>query len=241
MNSTEAKQILIACRPGSEDLRSPEARAAIELVQRDPELRAWWEQHEAFQNEARRAFRDVPVPSHLRDKLLARAKTVEVPFWRRPIVWSAAAAVLIFLGALSFWKQPSAEDSFATFRSRMVQSVLRQYRMDIMTNDMGYIRQYLASRQAPANYKLPPGLERLPAMGAGVLSWQDRKVSMVCLDSGEKGTLFLFVVDKESVQNPPKDRMSAMVKELDTVAWTEAGEAYVLVGPGGKEWLNQVP
>jgi hypothetical protein len=157
------------------------------------------------------------------------------------MVWSAAAAVLIFLGLLMFRQQPQAEDSFATFRSRMVQSVLRQYRMDIMTNDMGHIRQFLADRQAPANYTLPAGLARLPAMGAGVLSWQDRKVSMVCLDSGEKGTLFLFVVDKESVKRPPEGRVSAKVKEMDTIAWTEAGEAYVLVGPGGKEWIEGIP
>jgi hypothetical protein len=111
--------------------------------------------------------------------------------------------------------------------------------MDIMTNDMGYIRQFLDFQQAPSDYRLPAGLARLPAMGAGVLSWQDRKVSMVCLDSGTNGTLFLFVVDKSSMHNPPQKQIAATVKELETISWSEADRTYVLAGAGQKEWLER--
>ena len=42
MNSRAAQEILIACRPGTADLHTAEARAALEQVQRDPELHDWW-------------------------------------------------------------------------------------------------------------------------------------------------------------------------------------------------------
>lgn len=241
MNVLEAKRILIACRLGSDDLRSPGAQAALELAQRDAELRQWWEEQQVFQRNALAAFSEVPVPAHLRTRILARAKVVEFPWWRRRVVWSAAAAAIALLIALALWPRPANEDSFATFRSRVVRTVLRQYRMDIMTKDMAQIRQFLAAREAPANYILPRSLEPFPAMGAGVLSWQDRKVSMLCLDAGERGPLFLFIVDRQSVPAAPARRDTAAIKEMNTVSWTEGENAYVLATHGEATWLDIVP
>jgi hypothetical protein len=112
--------------------------------------------------------------------------------------------------------------------------------MDIVTNDMAQIRQFLATNNAPADYVLPQNLARLPAMGAGVLSWRDRRVSMVCLDSGAQGTVFLFVVDGSAVRGTPRQREFAHVSELNTVSWTEGGKAYVLAGSGGKNLLEEL-
>src|SRR5690349_15865314 len=176
MNASESKQVLIACRPGSEDLRSQEAMEAIELVQRDPDLRLWWEQQKVFHQHVRRSFGEIAVPAHLRERIAARRKVVELPWWRNRAWSAAAAAVFMLLGVFLFWQGKPAEDSFATFRSRTVRSVQRNYNMDITTNDMAQIRQFLALRNAPADYHLPPGLSRFTPMGAGVLSWRDRKV-----------------------------------------------------------------
>ena len=241
MNIAEAKQVLIACRPGTDDLRSSEAMAALELVQREPELRLWWEQQQEFHRRAQQSFREMPVPAYLRDRILARAKIVKVSWWQSRVLWSAAAAALIVIVAWIATQRPSQEENFATFRSRVVRAVLRQYRMDIVTNDMAQIRRFLAERQAPADYVLPPKLNQLPVMGAGVVGWRDRNASMVCLDAGEKGTLFLFVVDHASVPKAPKQREFAPVSELNTISWTEQGRAYVLAGSVAKEWLETIP
>ncbi len=238
MNNADAKRILIACRPGSEDLRSPEASAALELSRRDPELRQWWQQHQAFQSGVKQSLGEIPIPNHLRDGILSRAKVVKLPLWRRPGLLSAAAAIVLFIGAVALWQRPSAESSFETYRSRMVSAVLRQYRMDITTNDMGQVRHFLQANNAPADYVVPQNLSRLPVMGAGVLSWRDRRVSMVCLDSGTEGTVFLFVVDGSSVKNAPRRREFAPVSELNTVSWSEGGKTYVLAGSGTKAWLE---
>lgn len=239
MNSSDARKILIACRPGTDDLRDPAVAAALELARRDPELQAWWEQQQAFQHSARESFRGVRPPGHLRDKILARAKIIEVPRWRCPVALSAAAAIVLLIAVVAVWQKPSRENSFQTFRSRMVGNVLRQYSMTIQTNDMAEIRRHLDAANAPANYVLPQNLAQLPAIGAGVLSWQDQRVSMLCLDSGAQGTVFVFVVNASSVKGAPVQRDFAPVKSMATVSWTEDGKTYVLAGSGSEDGLRR--
>lgn len=239
VNSAEAKKILIACRPGTGDLRTSEALEALAMAQRDAELLRWWEQQRAWHDRVRESFAGIPVPSGLRNRILARAKIIEVPWWRQRVVWQAAAALVLLATLAVFLMRPSGrEDTFQTFRSRMVRNVLRQYSMDIVTNDMAQIRAYLDSKQAPADYTLPPRLEQLPALGGGALGWQGRRASMVCLDSKTNGTLFLFIVDDQAVRSAPTRPEFAAIKNLTTVSWTSGGKAYVLAGAGSREWLQ---
>ena len=240
MNSADAKKVLIACRPGTEDVREPVVLAALEQTQRDPELQRWWEQQQAFQESMRESFRAMPVPGSLRSRIRAQARVVKVTWWRAPVAWSAAAALAILVTFFATRSPSSRGDSFQTFRARMVGNVLRQYSMTIVTNDMASIREHLATNNAPADYSLPQALSRLPVMGAGVLSWQDRRVSMVCLDGGTHGTVFLFVVDGSSVKNPPQQREYAPENSLVTAGWTEGGKTYVLAGTGEQEWLRSL-
>jgi hypothetical protein len=111
--------------------------------------------------------------------------------------------------------------------------------MDIATNDLQVIRTYLDQQGAPSDYQLPAGLKRRPAMGAGVLSWRDQRVSMVCIDSQTKGTLFLFVASDPALRKPPGQREYTPVSDLMTVSWTDAGNTYVLAGHGNREWLKK--
>jgi hypothetical protein len=239
MNSRAAQEILIACRPGTADLHTTEAREALEQVQRDPELHEWWIRQQAFQKRTRESVRQLAPPPGLREQILARAKIVEVPWWRKPGFLSAAAALVILAVAVTVFRDRAPADPLPTFRSRMVQNVLRQYSMDIKTNDMRVIRTFLDREGAPSDYQLPPGLARRPAMGAGVLSWQDRRVSMVCINSQTQGTLFLFVSDDPALRKPDKQREFVPVSDLMTVSWTENGKTYVLAGHGSREWLEQ--
>ena len=201
MNPTEAKIILLAWRPGHGDLRDRDVAVALELARHDPALKEWLRKHTAFQRAMEKNFREMPVPGDLRGRILARSKTVgPARTWRQPAWLAAAAAVVLLLGLAALWFRPAREDSFTTFRERTVRGVQRVYpAMDIVTNDMVPVRKFLASRSAPADYVLPAGLSRLPVTGAGVLRWQGRLVSMVCLDSIDRGTLFLFVLDESGV------------------------------------------
>jgi hypothetical protein len=120
---------------------------------------------------------------------------------------AAAAAVVVALGLerASGWARRSSP-VLADFRGRMVRAVLREYRMDIQTGSMAEVRDFLRSRQAPADYRLPPGLGELPVAGGGRLTWQSQPVSMVCFDRGEGALLFLFVLEQGAVPDPPRSQ-----------------------------------
>ena len=149
--------------------------------------------------------------------------------------------MLMLLVGTSLWLSDAGDKSnLHTFRGRMVGVVLRQYAMDITTNDMSRVRAFLASKNAPADYTLPEKLGRLPVSGGGVLSWQGRKVSMVCFDSLAQGTLFLFIVDARSVDDRPGASPEfEQVNKLGTVSWNANGKVFVLAGSGGPEALQQ--
>lgn len=241
MTPHEAKLILLAWRPGAAHERDPEVVRALECARREPELRSWLEGQKSFQQKLKESLRTVPVPEGLAERILSQVKRVPPvgEARHRPRWWTAAAAVLL-LGLFAWWMRPAPTDAFPQFRDRMVRTVVRQYSMDIVTNDKAVIRRFLATNQAPSNYVLPRALARLPVIGAGLLRWRDQRVAMVCLDSGEQGTLFLFVVESAAVLKAPGPTPDFVpVSKLTTASWTEGGKTYVLAGTGGEEALGR--
>jgi len=80
----EAKEILLLFRPGTEDARDPQVRAAMEEAGRDPELGRWFEQHQSFQAAMRGSLRQIAVPEHLKAALLSAQKEQTQAAARRP-------------------------------------------------------------------------------------------------------------------------------------------------------------
>jgi hypothetical protein len=233
MNSQQAKQVLLLYRPGSDDARDPEVAAALEQIQWDPELRNWFEEHCAFQVAMKRKFRQIPAPVRLRERLLAERRITRPAVWGRGPVWMAAAAVLVILAVLAvFWSRPRTPDRFADFRGRMVRTALRQYSMDIVTNDMQQVRQFMARRGAPSDYVLPRGLQGLSLTGGGLLTWRNTPVAMVCFDRGDGRMLYLFVMDRSAVKDaPPVTPGVVTANKLVTASWTRGDRTYLLAGP----------
>jgi hypothetical protein len=233
--------ILLAYRPGGEDEHDPKVAEALALADSDPALQHWLDEHLIAQQAIRETVRQIPVPAGLRENILANSKIVHPTVWLRRKTWlSIAAALALLLGFAGLWLTSGSSGAFYTFRDRMVRKVLREYTMDIVTSDMGEIRRFLLDHGAPGDYSLPPGLNRYAVLGAGVHSWQGQRISMVCLDGGAQGTLFLFVVDSGAVQRPPGASPEfAAVSKLTTASWTGGGRSYVLAGTGGADVLRK--
>jgi hypothetical protein len=248
VTSSEAREILLLYRPGTADTADRGMAEALTLARQDPELGRWFEQHRAFQKAMRGGLRQIEVPAHLKDSLLIQSPAQRTPFpaqvWRRRPVWLAAAAamvlVLVVLGLVGVWRKPRSPDRFANFESRMVGEVQLAYRMDLETNDMQRVRQYMASRGAPADYDLTPGLERLQLTGGGRLTWRSNPVAMVCFDRGDKQMLFLFVMKRSAVKDPPpKTPQLARVRQMLAASWTQGDNTYVLAGPEEADFLKK--
>ena len=114
----------------------------------------------------------------------------------------------------------------------MVSEAQREYRMDLVTNDMQQVRQFMASRGAPADYHVTRGLERLQLTGGGRLTWRSNPVAMVCFDRGDKQMLFLFVMKRSAVKDPPPETPQlTKVRQMLAASWTRGDNTYVLAGP----------
>lgn len=240
MNPQEAKEILLMYRPGLGDDQDPEVAEALGLTRKDPELGRWFEEHRTFQAAMRDRFRQVRVPSALKDQILARHEAALVRVWWRNPLWQVAAVLALLIGLAGVWLKPRTPDRFSDYQARMVRSALREYRMDLVTNSMPQVRQFLAAKGAPADYVLPKGLERLQLTGGGLLRWRSQPVAMVCFDRGDRQMLFLFVMNQSAVRDsPPETPQVAKVNKLLTARWTRGGKTYLLAGPEEADFLQK--
>ena len=229
MNATQTKHALLICRPRAQDKAEPEIARAIQVARADAAVEDWFQRHLRFQEGMQRSFRELPVPAGLAANILARRRIVQIPWWRKPAILAAAAVIALLLGGMIWQKNKAPRDTFSIFRSRMIGNVLRQYNMDIVTNDAAVIHQFLVQKQAPADYELPPGLSGMPLAGAGVLGWASNRVSMICLQAPGPDTLFLFVVDQASIRPvPPATPQFVQVNSVMTASWSQGGKSYVL-------------
>jgi uncharacterized membrane protein YbaN (DUF454 family) len=252
VTSQEAKEILSVYRPGSVDANDAEFAEALALARQDAELGRWFDDHCAVYHALRTRFRKIAVPEGLKEQILSehRARSVVV-WWRAPAVLAAAAAVALLAAMAALWlnlrPDRPAPENFAAYRSRMVKAVLRNYAMTLETNDLNQIRAHLAQRQAPMDYVLPGALERTATAGCGVLSWQDKRVAMICfrtgkpLGPGQKSDLFLFVVDRNALPDAPAGGTPEItrVNKLVTASWSVGDKTYVLAAPGDESLIRR--
>jgi hypothetical protein len=219
------KEALLRVRPWAPD-REDEKR------QQDasPEV---YQQQKEFNARVHDELAAIPVPTALRDQILARRKILRISQWHRATPVLAMAAALVFLAAgLFYWMRPqqnSTEDlTIAGFRSRMVAFAVREYRMDWFTKDLGVLKQNLAQKGGPAQFTLPPRLASMPLKGGAGLRWQGKRVSMVCFNWTPTETLYMFVLNEELAD--PSPLQPPFVKKLNTVTWKADGKTFLLAG-----------
>jgi hypothetical protein len=236
MTADEAKSILGRYRPGTMDDTEAEVAEALEVVRNDLALARWWEGEQEWQRTVRRTLREIQAPATLRQKLLAAREPQPVAYPRRLSVRLVmAAAALFLLCGVAWWIRITPRpDSFAIWRQRMVRTAVREYRMDLVTNNLAAVRQFLASTNGHPNIPVPPAVEALPVVGGAALRFQNQPVSLICFDRGGGQFFWLFATDRKTVPGAPASPRFAKIGTLATSAWT-AGDQVFLVAVVGDE------
>ena len=242
MDKQQAREILGLYRPGIDDPGGPFFAEALGHAQRDPELGRWLEQQHGVDAALRRKFTQIDVPAGLEQQILSERKVVRPSIWweRRILLVAAAAAIVLAVVAGYLLRQPASRN-FGAFRKTMAQLVSGEYKMMLETKDLNEIRQFLATNHGPADYALTKGMERLPAEGCALIDWHGRRVSLVCLDRGADKDLFLFIIDRSALPDPPSGQKPqfARVGAMTTASWTLGDNAYVLASKGSEDDLRK--
>jgi hypothetical protein len=238
VTSEEAKQILLLYRPDGADATDPEFAAALEQMRQEPALQQWFDRHREAQAKLREKFATLPVPENLKDAILAGRKIVRPAFWWQKPAWLAAAAAIAFLIAL--WLRPGPLERFGVYRTRMAKTALQGYGMEIVTNDLVQVREFLAKKGGPANYVVPQSLASMGVTGGGHIPWGNTAASMLCFDRGDKRMVFLFVIDHSAIKGEPGRRPQlTKISSLQTASWTEGSNTYILAGPDDPDFLGK--
>ena len=113
--------------------------------------------------------------------------------------------------------------------------------MMLETKDLNAVHQFLASNHAPADYVLTKEMEKQPAEGCALIDWHGQRVSLVCLDGGQDPDLFLFVIDRSALPDPPPGSTPqfAHVGPMTTASWTLDDNAYVLASKSNEDYLRK--
>jgi hypothetical protein len=254
MNRDEVKQILLAYRPGTLDAGDPEIAEALALAGNDPELAHWLEEHCARQNALREKIRQIPIYPALKEQIISeQAARGRAASRRERIVGVAAVAVilisLLVMGVVFMPHRSTVRpipNTLASYQSQMINAALNPYYMQSLTNSTD-VHSYFAQNQAPSDYVLPAGLQKMAITGCTIESWQNSKACMICfrtgkpLAPGQQSDLWLFVVDSGVIPDAPTADTPQYIKVngLMTAAWTQNGKFYLLGTEGDEQTIQK--
>jgi hypothetical protein len=246
MDKQEALRVLQAHRPQDLDTTQPEFAEALALAENDPELKAWWEAQQAFDQKVAAKLEAVPIPADLRANILA-AQKIE-PFTLRPFFpfWLAAAAMVAILCAVStsfhasyLASQQISTDAFHVATLTFLGNDAPPLAMTSADHDK--IRAWLKEQNAPMG-QMPEKIAALPGVGCQKLVVQGHNVSLVCFAMADGKILHLFVVEKDALAEPPL-RAAPEIKEVNgwsTASWSDDKMSFMLATQDNLDALRQL-
>jgi hypothetical protein len=258
MNQNEAKEVLAIFRPGTADETDPFFADALELMKNDAALSEWFQRHSAVDTALRAKLREAPVPAGLKEEILsAKLQSARVVWLPRPAAWAVAAAIVGLIILTNWWVtnrapnhagsnqttvESSAEEKIdlATYREKMARIVSANYKMSFRSHDLEEIREFLARNNGHTDYELMLPLQKLSGEGSAVLTWRGINTSLICLDSGRKTMLYLFITDQANLPDAPINTAPQFVQlgNLASASWTQGNKTYLLLAEGDRTLLE---
>ena len=241
MNREQAKKILQAHRPGGQDAHDPLFREALNQVRRDPQLSAWLDQQTRLDAVIGRKLKQFTAPSGMRTQFLETS--VPRTFRGRGLTLAMAAGLIglaVLTGLFLTRPHPGRISAFADYRKHMA-SVLRQFpRLDMETERIVEMREWLATRHALVEVEIPPALARFPGIGCRTLEWRGKEFALLCfMVDGEAVHLFVFrpsdFPEFEFSSSPEFARVTGMT----TAAWERGGIVYLSLTKGDEPFLRR--
>jgi hypothetical protein len=237
VNEQEARLILQACRPGETDQSDPQIAAALQELERNPELARWFAEEQAFDRAMAAHLAALPAPFGLKTRLLAQAATPVASRTSRWLIGLAGVAALLFLFAqvADFWRrpEPATSNMLPGYSSEMVSFIKLDPPLELMNPDMSAIKDWLTQKEA-LRPDVSSHLTALPPVGCRVLSFRGHKVTLICFRREGGQLAHLFVVDRSALPNlkPGDAPFFHSEGEWTTASWAEKDRVYMIAVQG---------
>jgi hypothetical protein len=244
MSRDEAKEILSAFRPGTEDESDPVFVEALQLAEHDRELAAWLTERQAFDSAVKRRLAGSPLPLGLFEEIRIGATLRQTKArHRRQRLFALAACLVLFLTLAGLWlhhRNFTEPTQFAACRSEMVR-VLQQFpRLDLETANLAQARGWFADRLHLLQIQFPAGLQRFPTIGCRTLDWHNHPLGLICfMVDGE--VVHFIVIPRSSIPDGPpgSEPQFARVHGETTVAWSRVDLTYLVLSKASEGFLRE--
>lgn len=239
----QAKLLLSAYRPGGGDASDPAFAEALAQARRDPQLSAWLDESQRFDQVISEKLRGVAVPAGLRSTILAGAKMSRPrPWWQGSRVWALAAAFAILAALGALWLGKAARlDTWQTDSLAVLDQIESgAVNLDFEHEKPAQLTDWLRERAAPVPSALPPALAAHPTFGCKTIDAQGRKVSLLCFDLGNKEQAHLFTTPRAGLKIAPPDRhpIFSRLRNWNLASWRSGGHVQMLASELDAEKLR---
>lgn len=269
MDRDEAKKILELCRPGvAEDLQDPGLKAALALLETDPELADWFEAQQSVDARISGSLNTIEAPADLKDTILAGMRlheanrnasydleeTISFPqpsakdgrsWWRSP--WTGMAALFAIMmvvlnlpdGQLSGTQVADADlPPVLQFLSKEI-STPKTWEFDKKDQNPMALRAFLESSNAPTPGTIPECLAEMTSIGCVVFEYsKEAKLSMICFKNGE--VYHLITADKATYPDAiPEGPALYQCTDKAYKLWVDGDQVKILTIHGSKEEIPE--
>lgn len=200
MNKKQARHLLYLYRPNGHDQQESHFRRAMDVVERDAELRHSF----ARQREVDTAFSEPLLTQKPTPQGIERARVAETlihshqsktrSFLKDPAVLSVTFALVLLAGA-AIWHFVIQHAQFSGHEevARIVQagSMAKPSQFEAVAGKAGEMADWFLINGVE-NFQIPPELAELPTAGVRIFDFEGQPVAVVAIDS-EYDRLFLYV------------------------------------------------
>lgn len=242
MNRDEARAQLDAATLRPQDA----SEEACAVARNDAELGLWLERRTAFDEKVATTMDDMHVPGGLQAQLLA-AMNAEVaqttrsrPVIAMPMIWLAAAAVVVITFAGWWMMQPNGPDweSQALAKVKLIDHGLM--RLDHRSPKLDVLKQTLASAGLLSPGKLPANLEKLRTFGCKIIEVAGKPATVICFQIEGREEAHLVIMNRSNLDNPPPLNQPAFTEKegWQVASWSDGTQSYALMTRSSSDKLK---
>lgn len=238
MDNREARSVLSLHREGEAMADEARMKEALRMAAADPSLARWQADDQELDRIIASKLKASAVPAGLKSRILAGTNA---PPRERRLAWpraiTLAAAACILAAIITFWRAPSRPvEMLADYRAEMVSFVRVPPSLELLSEQIVKIDNFLAKENAPANFAIPKTLASYEPLGCRVLRFRGHDVSLVCFKIGDDNLAHLFVTDSQGLSANASPAAPSFVAEGEwmTASWKEGDRVYLLAVKGDR-------